>query len=83
MDTAGPTGFQHIETAPKEKYVRLRFRPGLNREDREEIGIWLPHSEMPAGGAWFDEDGNYITPGPLFWAPTIDRGYTQYTSYRP
>lgn len=84
MDTAGPIGFQHIETAPKEKYVRLRFRPGLLRpEDREEIGIWLARPEMPAGGSWFDEDGNYITPGPLFWAPYVREGYTFYTGFRP
>lgn len=70
-EICGPIGFQHIETAPRDgRFVRLRFRPGLGRENLEAVGHWQPHAEMPAGGAWFDRDGFYISPGPLFWAET-------------
>lgn len=63
-DMAGPTGFQFIETAPRDgTFIRLRFR----RDPREEIGQWQRHTEMPAGGSWFDEQGGYITPGPIYW----------------
>lgn len=66
----GPVGFQHIETAPKDgSWLRFRFR---NVEYKKEIvGRWEPHAEMNTGGSWFDPDGCYITPGPLFWAPVL------------
>lgn len=71
-EITGPIGFQHIETAPRDgSFVRLRFRPGFGREDREEVGHWQVHEDMKAGGSWFDRDGFYITPGPLFWAAPI------------
>ena len=64
-----PPGFKSIAIAPRDgSYIRLRFRAGIGR-DQEVVGQWQPHEEMPAGGHWFDPDGNYITPGPLFWAP--------------
>ncbi len=67
---AVPTGFKPLATAPRDgTFVRLRFRPGLGRETWESIGQWQPREDMPAGGHWFDHDGYYITPGPLFWAP--------------
>lgn len=70
-DFAGPIGFQHIDSAPRDgRYLRLRFRPGFGREDREEIGQWQRHDHMKAGGSWFDRHGHYISPGALFWAPT-------------
>jgi len=69
-DLTGPIGFQHIETAPRDgTFIRLRFRPGLSREEREAVGQWQIHPLMPAGGAWLDPEGYYITPGALFWAP--------------
>ncbi len=69
QEIAGPVGFHFIETAPRDgTFVRLRFRPGIGREDREEIGQWQPHTEMKSGGAWFRQDGSYITPGPLYFA---------------
>lgn len=71
-EIVGPVGFQNIENAPRDgSFVRLRFRPTLVMpEDHEVVGRWQPHEEMPAGGWWFTRDGCYITPGPLFWAPT-------------
>lgn len=60
--------------APKDgTFVRLRFRPGVGRELREAVGQWQAHEEMLAGGAWFDREGNYITPGPYMWAPEHGR----------
>ena len=79
-DRAGPIGFRHIETAPKDgTFVRLRFGQHsiLSRAD-EEIGQWQEHEYMKAGGAWFDRDGFYVTPGPLFWAPATVYGDSSY-----
>lgn len=75
MTRAGPIGFRHIETAPKDgTFVRLRFRPGLWMPDDHEVEArWEPHEEMVAGGWWFTIDGGYVTPGPLFWAPVRER----------
>lgn len=71
-DWAGPIGFRLIETAPRDgTFIRLRFRPGCGRENLEAVGQWQEHDEMPTGGSWFDRQGNYITPGPLFWAPPL------------
>lgn len=73
VDFSGPFGFRHIETAPRDgTFIRLRFRPGFGREGMEAIGQWQPHQEMKSGGSWFDRDGSYITPGPLFWAPEVN-----------
>lgn len=66
-----PEGFRSIASAPRDgTFVRLRFRPGVGRETWETAGQWraLSGADLP-GGAWFDRDGNYVTPGPLFWAP--------------
>lgn len=83
-EITGPVGFQHIDTAPKDgTLVRLRFRPGLGREDREEIGLWVESEAMIGRGHWLSDEGYYITPGPLFWAPYKREGYTFYTGYRP
>ena len=73
MEMNGPIGFSLIETAPRDgSFIRLRFRTGmLVPENYERIGQWQRHDEMKAGGAWFDSEGHYITPGPLFWAPTV------------
>ncbi len=74
-DLTGPTGFQHIDTAPRDgSFVRLRFR----RVEGEQVGQWLAKDHMKAGGAWFDRDGFYVTPGPLFWAPTTIHGDSSY-----
>lgn len=66
-----PHGFRPINSAPRDgTFMRLRFRPGILRPaDREEIGAWQAHSDMPAGGSWFTRAGEYISPGPLYWAP--------------
>lgn len=71
-DLTGPIGFQHIETAPRDgTFVRLRFRPWLLMPaEHEVVARWEPHDEMKAGGWWFDRKGCYVTPGPLFWAPS-------------
>jgi hypothetical protein len=66
-DGHGPVGFRFMEDAPKDgRFVRLRFR----RVEGEVRGRWQEHPEMKAGGWWFDADGNYISPGPLYWAPS-------------
>lgn len=66
-DLTGPVGYQHIETAPKDgTWLRFQFRR-VEYED-EVIGRWEPHAEMKTGGSWFDRQGCYITPGPIFWA---------------
>lgn len=67
------TTFRPISVAPRDgTFVRLRFRPFILRPaDHEQIGQWQAHDEMPAGGAWFDRGGHYITPGPIEWAPEI------------
>lgn len=73
-DIDGLTGFKPIGTAPKDgTFVRLRFAPGLGREHWEAVGQWQPHHEMKSGGAWFDRDGYYISPGPVVWAPETGR----------
>lgn len=70
-EITGPIGFAHIESAPRDgTFIRLRFRPGFGREEIEVIAQWQAHDEMPAGGAWFDVHGRYVTPGPLFWRHT-------------
>lgn len=72
-DVSGPVGYQHIETAPKDgSWLRFRFR--RVEYDDEVIGRWELHAEMKTGGSWFDRDGCYITPGPLFWAPAVTNG---------
>ena len=59
-----------IETAPRDgTYVHLRMRPGWPRDGILAFGQWQMHDDMPAGGAWFDMSGDYITPGPVEWAP--------------
>ncbi|MFK4647246.1 hypothetical protein ABIF96_005820 [Bradyrhizobium ottawaense] len=66
LDSNGPTGFRHIETAPLDgRYLRLRFQ---RRED-EAVGRWQRDNYLKSGGFWADGDGCYITPGPIFWAP--------------
>lgn len=65
-----PEGFKNVASAPKDgTFIRLRFRPGLGREAWEVVAKWAKHDDMPAGGWWFDRDGCYVTPGPLYWAP--------------
>lgn len=69
-DTLGPVGFKFIDSAPRDgSFLRLRF--GANFGDREEIGQWQSHDEMKAGGHWFDEQGYYITPGPVYWCARL------------
>lgn len=66
-DVAGPVGYQHIETAPKDgSWLRFRFR--RVEHANEVVGRWESHAEMKTGGSWFDREGCYITPGPIFWA---------------
>jgi hypothetical protein len=65
IEAAGPIGFRFIEDAPRDgTFVRLRFR----RVEGERIGRWVPDAALKGGGAWFDSDGGYITPGPIYWA---------------
>lgn len=70
-EIAGPVGFANIESAPRDgSFVRLRFRPALWMTAEHEIEAqWQRHEEMKVGGWWFDRQGYYVTPGPLFWAP--------------
>lgn len=74
-DLTGPIGFLLIESAPHDgTFIRLRFRPGLMMPaEREVVAQWQQHDEMPVGGWWFDREGFYVTPGPLFWAPESGR----------
>lgn len=63
-----PAGFKYIDTAPLDgTYIRLRFRPGLGRENWEAVGQW----KITDGGfvGWWERNGDRIMPGPLFWAP--------------
>ena len=68
-----PAATKPIVSAPRDgTFVRLFFRPGLMRDGLEpRTGQWQAHAEMPAGGAWFDRGGHYITPGPIAWAPEM------------
>lgn len=72
IEFAGPDGFRFMEDAPRDgSFVRLRFRPSVwMPDDHEIVAHWQPHEEMKVGGWWFDRDGYYVTPGPLFWAPS-------------
>lgn len=63
--------WMRIETAPRDgTFLRLRSRASpLYPHGYQTQGRWEPHEEMPAGGAWFDADGNYVSPYPIAWAP--------------
>jgi hypothetical protein len=59
-----------MATAPRDgTFIRLHFRPIMDCPRPDVVGQWQDHEEMPAGGSWFDRDGNYITPGPIAWSP--------------
>ncbi len=64
------SAYRPICTAPRDgTFIRLRCRPGMGRSLDPVIGHWQSHEEMKVGGWWFDRDGNYISPGPIEWAP--------------
>lgn len=63
-----------IATAPRDgTFIRLKVREGVLRKNTEFVGHWQRHDEMPAGGAWFDREGFYLTPGPIYWKPEQGR----------
>lgn len=62
--------FRVMTVAPRDgTFIRLIFRPFMGCAQPDVIGQWQDHEEMPAGGAWFDRSGYYITPGPIGWLP--------------
>ena len=56
--------------APRDgTYIRLCFRDLFDTPRPTVVAQWQDHTVLPAGGHWFDRDGNYVTPGPIAWQP--------------